>query len=81
LPLGEPIENTNQPQRLARVRIYPGANGDFSLYQDDGSTYAYESGDHTITNLHWDDTSSKFSYTGPRAWTVSDRELAEIIGK
>ena len=81
LPLGEPIENTNEVQRLAKVRIYAGADASFALYQDDGNTYAYEKGERSITNLHWDDGSSKFSYTGPRAWTASDAELTEIIGR
>ena len=34
---------------IAKVRVYPGADGDFTLYQDDGKTYAYEKGDSSIT--------------------------------
>ena len=38
------MENTGQVQKLAKVRVYPGANGDFTMYQDDGKTYDYEKG-------------------------------------
>src|ERR1700730_3882020 len=31
LPLGEPIESTNQHQNIARLRVYSGADGDFDL--------------------------------------------------
>ena len=38
LPLGEPVENAMQPQKLAKVRIYAGADADFAIYRDDGNT-------------------------------------------
>ncbi len=30
--------------RIASVRVYPGANGSFTLFQDEGNTYGYETG-------------------------------------
>jgi alpha-D-xyloside xylohydrolase len=80
LPLGEPIENTQQVQKIAKVRVYAGASGDFTLYQDDGRTYAYEKGDSSITHLHWDDVARKLSQEGAPAWTGSDEEILEVIG-
>ncbi|HEY1803108.1 MAG TPA: glycoside hydrolase family 31 protein [Terracidiphilus sp.] len=79
LPLGSAIESTEQKQDIAKIRIYPGANGAFSLYDDDGKTYAYETGDVRITRLSWDDAMSKFSADGAKAWTEPDRELVEIV--
>jgi alpha-D-xyloside xylohydrolase len=81
LPLGEPIENTHQVQKIAKLRVYAGADGDFTLYQDDGNTYAYEKGDCTITHLHWDDIARKLSHEGPPAWTVPDAQMLELIGQ
>ncbi len=80
LPLGEPVESTKQIQRIIGIRIYAGANADFTLYRDDGNTYAYEKGTGSITKLHWDNASHKFSHTGARPWTESDAELLDIIG-
>ena len=80
LPLGEAIESTNQVQAIAKVRVYPGADGDFMLYQDDGKTYAYEKGDSRITHLHWDDASQKLSHQGVPAWRSPDAQVLEIAG-
>ena len=73
LPLGEPVENTGQVQKLAKVRVYPGANSDFTLYQDDGKTYGYEKGSSSITTLHWDDAAGKLS--------GADNTLLEVVGR
>jgi alpha-D-xyloside xylohydrolase len=80
LPLGEPIESTRETQKLAKLKIYPGADGNFTLYNDDGLTYAYEKGDAQITKLHWDDASGKLSSTGAKAWTGPDSQLIEVVG-
>jgi alpha-D-xyloside xylohydrolase len=80
VPLGEAIENTHQAQKIAKVRIYAGAAGDFALYTDDGTTYAYEKGDLSITHLHWDDVAHKLSHEGAPAWTGADEEVVEVIG-
>jgi alpha-D-xyloside xylohydrolase len=81
VPLGEPIESTKQVQRISKVRVYAGADGDFTLYQDDGTTYAYEQGKSSITRLHWDDAARKLSHEGAQAWTVPDEEIVEVIGE
>jgi alpha-D-xyloside xylohydrolase len=80
VPAGEPIDSTAQHQAIAKVRVYPGASGDFTLYDDDGKTYAYEQGDANITHLHWDDAARKLSHAGAPAWTGSDAEVVEVIG-
>ena len=64
LPLGKQIESTEEKQDLAEIRIYPGADGDFSLYNDDGKTYAYEKGDYQVTRLHWNDAAGKLEQSG-----------------
>jgi alpha-D-xyloside xylohydrolase len=81
VPLGEPIESTKQSQAIAKVRVYAGADGDFTLYQDDGTTYAYEKGDSSITHLHWDDATQKLSHTGASGWRSPDEQILEVIGR
>ncbi|HEY1986471.1 MAG TPA: DUF5110 domain-containing protein [Terracidiphilus sp.] len=51
--MGTEFESTHQQQSIANVRIYSGADADFTLNSDDGETYVYESGDGIITHLHW----------------------------
>jgi alpha-D-xyloside xylohydrolase len=81
LPLGKPILSTEQKQDLEKIRVYPGADGDFTLYNDDGKTYAYEKGDFLITNLHWDNAAGKLTQKGSVAWTVPDSQLIEVVGR
>jgi alpha-D-xyloside xylohydrolase len=81
VPLGEPVESTSGTQKLARVRVYRGADGDFTLYDDDGRTYAYEGGDRKITRLHWNNAASRLSHEGFQAWTGPDSGILEIIGR
>ncbi|MGC9197882.1 MAG: TIM-barrel domain-containing protein [Acidobacteriaceae bacterium] len=64
LPLGTPVESTNQVQKIAKVLIFPGTNGSFDLYSDDGTTYAYETGAYQISHLQWNDATQKFSHSG-----------------
>ncbi|HJP69142.1 MAG TPA: TIM-barrel domain-containing protein [Sphingomicrobium sp.] len=55
VPLGAQVPNTMQRQMLSEIRVFPGANGSFTLYDDDGITNAYKSGAGTSARLQWDD--------------------------
>lgn len=81
VPIGSPVESTAQAQKIAKVRVYRGGDGDFTLYSDDGTTYAYEPGNDKITHLHWDDATQKLSHTGAQAWTAPDSQIVEVIGR
>jgi len=80
IPLGSVVESTNEDQKIASVRIYPGADGDFELYRDDGKTYAYERGKSEITHLHWSDATGKLTHTGAEVNFAGGKEAIEIIG-
>jgi YD repeat-containing protein len=81
VPEGEPINSTSETQKIAKVRVYAGADGDFTLYSDDGKTYAYENGDASITRLHWDDAAKRLSHEGARAWSEPDADMVEVVGR
>lgn len=56
LPLGPDVEYASQkPTDPLELRIYRGADGDFTLYEDEGDTYNYEKGAYATIPLHWDD--------------------------
>jgi alpha-D-xyloside xylohydrolase len=57
LPLGPAIEYAGQAADPIELRIYPGADGDFNLYEDEGDSYRYEEGAHAIIPIHWDNAS------------------------
>jgi alpha-D-xyloside xylohydrolase len=54
-----------KPQDPITLYVYAGADVDFTLYEDDGLTYAYEKGAYSEIPIHWDDASS--------ALTLGDR--------
>jgi alpha-D-xyloside xylohydrolase len=81
LPLGAPVESTNEVQKIAKLRIYPGADADFNLYSDDGSTYDYEKGTFNLTHLHWSDATAQLSQTGTKISTAEDKGWIEVVGK
>ena len=63
LPLGPVNEYVDQhPEEPTELRIYPGANGHFTLYDDGGDGYAYEKGEYATIPLQWDDASKTLSF-------------------
>ncbi|HEY3974635.1 MAG TPA: glycoside hydrolase family 31 protein [Candidatus Sulfotelmatobacter sp.] len=56
LPLGPDEEwSTQKATDPIELRIYRGANGDFTLYEDENDGYGYEKGVYATIPLHWDD--------------------------
>jgi alpha-D-xyloside xylohydrolase len=67
LPLGPDEEwSTQKPADPIELRIYPGANGDFTLYEDENDNYDYEKGAYATIPLHWNDAD--------RTLTIGDRK-------
>jgi len=67
LPLGPEIEYAEEkPAGPVELRIYPGADGDFELYQDAGDSYDYEDGAYCIVPIHWSEST--------RTLTIGNRE-------
>jgi alpha-glucosidase (family GH31 glycosyl hydrolase) len=80
VPLGAPVESTHQAQAIASIRVYPGADANFTLFSDDGTTYAYEKGAGSLTRLHWDDARQKLTHEGAPAWSGPDSAIVEVAG-
>jgi alpha-D-xyloside xylohydrolase len=79
LPLGEQVESTNEDQKIATLRVYPGSDADFDLYNDDGTTYEYEHGKFEITHLHWSESTGVIHSTGA-SLPAGSRAKIEVIG-
>lgn len=67
LPLGPQkqyaSEETEQPWE---IRIYPGADGSYSVYEDEGINYNYEKGQFCTFDLKWNDSD--------KTLTISDKK-------
>ena len=56
VPMGPAMEwSTQKPADPIELRIYPGADGDFTLYEDENDNYDYTKGQHATIALHWND--------------------------
>jgi len=57
VPLGPDEEwATEKAADPIELRIYRGANGDFTLYEDENDNYDYEKGVYATIPFHWDDS-------------------------
>jgi len=67
VPLGpEKQWSTEKVEDPIEVRIYRGADGDFTLYEDENDTYNYEKGVYATITFHWDDAK--------KTLTIGDRK-------
>jgi alpha-D-xyloside xylohydrolase len=56
LPMGPESEYSNQhPDAPVELRIYPGHDASFKIYEDDGTTYDYEKGLSATIPIDWND--------------------------
>ena len=67
LPLGPEMQYVGEkPWDNLEMRVYPGANAQFTLYEDEGDGYNYEKGAYTTILFSWNDRS--------RTLTIGDRK-------
>ena len=67
VPTGSEIQwSTEKPADPIELRVYRGADGDFTLYEDEGDNYNYEKGAYATISFHWDDVH--------QVLTISDRQ-------
>jgi len=67
VPMGPEQEYASQMRGSSiELRIYPGANGDFTLYEDEGDSYNYEKGKYSTIPIHWEDSTQRL--------TIGDRK-------
>lgn len=67
LPLGEEMQYVGEKSwSNLELRVYPGADADFTLYEDEGDNYNYEKGIHSTITFHWNNAT--------RTLTIADRE-------
>ena len=87
LPLGPIMQYTGQkPEDPLEIRVYPGADAHFTLYEDSGDTYAYQHGAFSRIPLHWDDRTRTLTVGArvgkyPRMLSVRHLRLVLLDGR
>lgn len=62
LPLGPDIEYAGEKASAPiELRVYPGANATFELYEDAGDSYDYEKGEHAVIPITWNEGEGKLT--------------------
>jgi alpha-D-xyloside xylohydrolase len=65
VPMGpEKDWSTEKAEDPMELRIYRGANGDFTLYEDENDGYNYEEGTYATIQFHWDETKQTLTIAG-----------------
>lgn len=54
VPLGPDVQYTDeQPEAVTRLKVYGGKDAAFTLYEDEGDNYNYETGSYAMIELSW----------------------------
>jgi alpha-D-xyloside xylohydrolase len=62
VPIGPVEQYTGEkPATDLEIRVYPGIDGDFTLYEDEGTNYNYEKGMRSTIHFHWNDAKRELS--------------------
>ena len=70
IPMGPVRQYATEPNsEPITLRIYPGADGHFTWYEDDGSSFRYRHGDFTKIECTWNNASRKLTL----AWAKGSR--------
>jgi alpha-D-xyloside xylohydrolase len=62
VPMGPFLQySIEKPADPIELRIYPGADGSFTLYEDENDNYNYEKGVYATIAFHWNDASRRLT--------------------
>lgn len=65
VPFGPDVQYSNEkPWDDLEIRVYPGADGQFTLYEDAGDGYGYERGEFSEITFYWDDAQRQLTIAG-----------------
>jgi alpha-D-xyloside xylohydrolase len=83
VPMGPVVQYaTERPDAPYEIRIYPGADGKFTVYEDDNETYDYEKGRYATYDLIWNDAAKSFTVgarKGSYPGLVKTRKLNVVL--
>jgi alpha-D-xyloside xylohydrolase len=76
--MGPNIQYATQSADPLEIRVYGGQNGTFTLYEDEGDTYDYESGSSAQIPFTWDDAAQTLTI-GSRTGTYSGMPVSRTF--
>ncbi|HEX9934816.1 MAG TPA: TIM-barrel domain-containing protein, partial [bacterium] len=82
LPLGPFVQYADEkPPDPVELRIYPGADGRFDLYEDENDGYGYEQGVYSTIGFQWNDADRRLTIENRRGAFpgMLDKRIFDIV--
>nr|WP_314466696.1 TIM-barrel domain-containing protein [uncultured Novosphingobium sp.] len=80
VPMGAAVKSTAEQQAIESIRVYPGADSHFTLYDDDGTTNAYRKSDGRKAELVWNQAAGTLTSKSKLPTGQSVSSLVRVIG-
>ncbi len=81
VPMGVQVPSTATAQALEAIRVYPGRDASFTLYDDDGTTNAWRKpGGGRSATLRWDDRARRLTSSGRIPTGQNVGPLVKVVG-
>ncbi len=79
IPMGPFLQYSNEKKAdTIELRVYPGANGSFTLYEDEGDNYNYETGSYATIPITYIDNPRNV-IIGPRKGTFTGMDMQKVF--
>jgi alpha-D-xyloside xylohydrolase len=79
LPMGPVVGHADaQQDKPIELRIYPGADGSFTLYDDSGNGWGYEKGERATVDIAWNDAAHTLTFTARQGKFPGMRKAREF---
>ena len=83
LPFGPKVQfSTEKKWDDLEIRVYPGANAEFTLYEDENDNYNYEKGVYSTISFTWNDTKKSLTVNerkGSFPGMLTERKFKVVI--
>jgi alpha-D-xyloside xylohydrolase len=66
IPLGPFIQYSTERSDPLEIRIYAGADGEFTLYEDENDNYNYQKGLYSLITFQWNDAQKTLTINEPK---------------
>ena len=78
VPLGPEIQYATERADTIELRVYPGANGSFTMYEDEGDNYTYETGKYATIPITYVDN-PKNVIIGARSGSFTGMDAKKVF--
>ena len=83
IPFGPEMQwSDEKPAELINIYVYAGQNGEFQLYEDEGTNYNYEKGKYATIDIAYDDASKTLTFSarkGQFPGMLKDRRFNVVL--